>query len=221
MFRNDKVPRTADRKELREALEDAEEEALKNRHTCIVAETEIASTIDCAMSLCGEQALFGTMAQMSLPPFHGIFSASMDAAARALGGEEMNPVTGGAGFSQKAQEETKPVTVRSQPGQMALDVFEYDSYYIIKAPIAGIKLSDIDIEITDNVITIRGVRKQTDDVPADQYYLQECFWGEFSRSVTMPFMIDPKKVKATFNKECILKVLIPKEEKVKIVRVNE
>jgi HSP20 family protein len=80
----------------------------------------------------------------------------------------------------------------------------------------------LDIEISDNVLTIRGVRGQGENAPPlDQYYLQECFWGEFSRSVTLPFSIDPKKVKATFNKECILKIIIPKEEKVKIVRINE
>ncbi len=145
----------------------------------------------------------------------------MDAAARAVGGDDDNRFRGTRISPREETQHAPANTVRSQPGQMALDIFEYDNYYIIKAPIAGIKLSDIDIEITDNVLTIRGVRKQVDDVPQDQYYLQECFWGEFSRSVTMPFMIDPKKVKATFNKECILKVLIPKEEKVKIVRVSE
>ena len=83
------------------------------------------------------------------------------------------------------------------------------------------RLSDIDIEVNENVLTVSGTRRLPDTVPADQYYLQECFWGEFSRSVTLPFTIDPKKVKATFNKECILKIIIPKEERVKIVRINE
>ena len=104
---------------------------------------------------------------------------------------------------------------------MALDIYEFDGYYILKAPLAGVRMADLDIEINDNVITLRGMRKQTDSIPDNQYYVQECFWGEFERSVTLPFAIDPKKVKATFNKECILKVLIPKEEKIKIVRVGE
>jgi HSP20 family protein len=109
---------------------------------------------------------------------------------------------------------------RSQ-GQVAVDIFEQDGYVIIKVPIAGVRLSDLDIEITDNVITIRGARHQGDSVPADQYYLQECYWGDFSRSITLPFTIDAKKVRATFNKECILKILIPREDKVKIVRISE
>lgn len=106
-------------------------------------------------------------------------------------------------------------------GRVAVDIYEQEDYYIIKAPIAGVRMSDLDIEVNDNVLTIRGNRRQTDEVAGDQYYLQECFWGPFSRSVTLPCTIDPKRVRATFNKESILKVLVPKEEKVKIVKISE
>lgn len=146
---------------------------------------------------------------LSAFPFHGIFSS--------LGDEPDPPAKGGMG-DDKGHGGKKNDGV----GRIAVDIYELDNYYIIKAPIAGVRLSDIEIEITDNVLTIRGTREQTDAaVPDDQYYLQECFWGPFSRSVTLPFVIDPKKVKATFNKESILKILVPKEEKVKIVRINE
>jgi HSP20 family protein len=138
----------------------------------------------------------------------------MDAAANILAGEDQ-------AAPKKMQNHGKKSSTPAGQGQVALDIFEYEGYYIIKAPIAGVKISDIDIEVNDNVLTIRGERKQTDDVPHDQYYLQECFWGPFSRSVTLPFQIDPKKIKATFNKDSILKILIPKEEKVKIVRISE
>ena len=148
-------------------------------------------------------------------PFHGIFSS--------LGQEPLEPQTskGTLGDPGSSPFDDDPPPAGKATGQVAVDIFEQDGYYIIKAPIAGVRLSDIDIEVSDNVLTIRGLRQQTDPVQSDQYYLQECFWGEFSRSVTLPTSIDPKKVRATFNKECILKILIPKEEKVKIVRINE
>jgi len=152
-------------------------------------------------------------------PFHGIFSS--------LGQEpaELTPAQGMFGNDDdQAQQQPKSVIPEHKPkqvGQVAVDIYEQDNYYIIKAPIAGVRLNDIDIEISDNIITIRGVRQQSDQVVGEQYYLQECFWGEFSRSVTMPCSIDPKKVKATFNKENVLKIIVPKEEKVKIVRINE
>lgn len=150
-------------------------------------------------------------------PFHGIFS---NLGQDELQEEDVTPSNFSGGVPP-LKEQGKATTGKKQQGQVAVDIYEQDNYYIIKAAIAGIRLSDIDIEIADNVLTIRGVRQQTDNIPSDQYYLQECFWGEFSRSVTLPFAIDPKKVKATFNKECILKILIPKEEKVKIVRISE
>ena len=145
-------------------------------------------------------------------PFHGIFSSF---------GQEAGELSAGQEPSSLPQQKQGQGSAAGGVGRIAVDIYEQDNYYIIKAPIAGVRLSDIDIEITDNVITIRGTRQQTDQVADDQYYLQECFWGEFSRSVTLPTVIDPKKVKATFNKECVLKILIPKEERVKIVRINE
>lgn len=119
------------------------------------------------------------------------------------------------------QETAMPTTKGGKTGQIAVDIYELDNYYIIRAPIAGVKLSDIDIEVDDKILTIRGTREAADEVPSSQFYLEECFWGEFTRSITLPVSIDPKKVKATFSKDSILKILIPKEEKVKIVRVSE
>lgn len=148
---------------------------------------------------------------MTPSPFHGIFSALHD--------EHMSLQEKTANVLQKPQ----PKKGRSDPstGQVAVDIYEQDGYYIIKAPIAGIHLNDLDIEVSDNALVIHGKRAQTDDIPDNQYYLQECFWGEFSRRITLPCQIDPKKIRATFNKEGILKILVPKEEKVKIIRINE
>lgn len=123
--------------------------------------------------------------------------------------------------SQRSRAGTRPDDSVGRVGQVALDIFEYDEYYILKAPIAGVRLADLDIEVNDNVLTIRGNRRQADAIPDEQYYLKECFWGEFQRSVTLPCSIDPKRIKATFNKDCVLKILVPKEEKVKIIRISE
>jgi len=143
---------------------------------------------------------------MTPSPFHGIFSALNENMSR-----ESKPLSAPAPLP----------TPQSTAGRVAVDIYEQDDYYIVKAPIAGVRLSDIDIEVNENVLTIRGRRAQQEQVPQDQYYLQECFWGEFSRSITLPCIIDPKKVKATLNKECVLKILVPKEEKVKVVRISE
>lgn len=149
-------------------------------------------------------------------PFHGIFS-SLSQGLNDSGPLQERPVP--------AEPDPLPTPPGAQKapsvGQVAVDIYEQDNYTIIKAPIAGVRLCDLDIEVNDNQVTIRGTRRQTDPIADDQYYLQECFWGEFSRTVKLPFSVDPKKIRATFNKECILKILIPKEERVKIVRISE
>jgi len=156
---------------------------------------------------------------MTPSPFHGIFSA--------FNAESGVAPSEGLSSHLTLEEETtqeeasSPIPPPKQAGQITVDIYEQDSYYIIRAPIAGVRLADLDIEVDGKVVTIRGQRALSDTVPEDQYYIQECFWGEFSRSITMPTAIDPKKVKATFSKDSILKILIPKEEKVKIVRINE
>lgn len=160
---------------------------------------------------------------MTPSPFHGIFSAfGQDQAATGAGRAQTQGAFPTEPESQEAeQEESFAHPKRTLAGQIAVDIYELDNYYIIRAPIAGVKLSDIDIEVDEKVLTIRGTRAPADVAPDNQYYLQECFWGDFQRSVTLPVSIDPKKVKATFSRDCVLKVLIPKEERVKIVRISE
>lgn len=157
---------------------------------------------------------------MASSPFHGIFSfgaVPLDS----THGKQDTPTTTELPSPHSAFAQEKPTQKKSATGQIAVDIYELENYYIIRAPIAGVRLSDLDIEVDDRVITIRGTRRLESNTPDDQYYLQECFWGDFSRSITMPCSVDPKKIKATFSKDCILKVLIPKEERVKIVRINE
>ncbi|MDD5041606.1 MAG: Hsp20/alpha crystallin family protein [Candidatus Peribacteraceae bacterium] len=149
---------------------------------------------------------------MASSPFHGIFSS--------LGSPEWDQKAAAATAVKLTTEESAP-SRQSGIGQIAVDIYEQDSYYIVRAPLAGVKLGDLDIEVDEKVLTIRGRRSVPDAVARDQYYLQECFWGEFSRSITLPCVIDPKRVKATFNRDSILKILVPKEEKVKVIRISE
>ena len=151
---------------------------------------------------------------MGSSPFHGIFSA-LNKGIRKNGADASTDDAALQPLQQQEQQDSGPV------GRVAVDIYEQDDYYIVKAPIAGVRMTDLDIEVNDNVLTIRGNRRQQDTVPSDQYYLQECFWGPFSRSVTLPMQIDARKVRATFSKDCVLKILIPREEKVRIVRINE
>jgi HSP20 family protein len=82
----------------------------------------------------------------------------------------------------------------------------------VKSIIGGVRSEDLDISVTSDMVTIKGVRKNTDNVDDDDYYYQECFWGSFSRSVILPCDIRTDKVEATM-KNGILTIKLPKIEK--------
>lgn len=95
-------------------------------------------------------------------------------------------------------------------GQLSIDLYEDEMNLVIESTIAGVKAEDIDITVEPDLITIRGERKKTHDVPAKNYFYQECFWGKFSRTLVLPFPIEPEKVRAEI-KNGILKIVLPKK----------
>lgn len=107
-------------------------------------------------------------------------------------------------------------------GQLSIDVYQDEHNIYILAPIASVKSKDIDISITDEVVTIRGTRLPGHDIDNEKHFTQECYWGPFSRSYVLPIAVNSESAKATL-KDGLLKIEIPKDEKVKtkIVKINE
>ncbi|MBI2263181.1 Hsp20/alpha crystallin family protein [Candidatus Berkelbacteria bacterium] len=101
-----------------------------------------------------------------------------------------------------------------EEGQVALDVYQTDDNMIIKAPIAGVKKEDLDVEVTDEVVIIKGERREQEEKTVDNYFTQECYWGAFTRSYVLPVAVDSSRAKAVL-KDGILTVTIPKLEKTK------
>ena len=99
-------------------------------------------------------------------------------------------------------------------GQLAIDVYQDDHNIYILAPIAGVKASDVDITITDEVITVKGTRQAGHDFGTEKHFTQECYWGPFSRSYVLPIAVNSEKSKAVL-KDGLLQVIIPKDDKVK------
>ena len=107
-------------------------------------------------------------------------------------------------------------------GQLAIDVYQTDSYIVIQAPIAGIKKEDLDISIENDVVTIKGKREEPLETDEKKYFCQECYWGPFSREVILPDEGDPSRAEAAM-KEGVLTLKIPRiqREKIKRVRIKE
>lgn len=107
-------------------------------------------------------------------------------------------------------------------GQLSIDVYQDAHSIYLVAPIAGVKAGDVDISITDEVITIRGERKPGHDFPEESHFTQECYWGAFSRSYVLPIAVNSEESRASL-KDGLLKVEIPKDAKVKtkVIKINE
>ncbi len=109
--------------------------------------------------------------------------------------------------------------ISDEEGQLALDVYQTPEEIIIKSTIAGVNPNDLDISIANDMVTIRGERKNNEEVSADDYYYQECYWGKFSRSVILPIDINSDKSKATL-KNGILTIRLPKVERTKAKKIK-
>jgi HSP20 family protein len=104
-------------------------------------------------------------------------------------------------------------------GQLNIDMFQTKDNVIIKSTIAGVRPEDIDITVANDMLTIKGARKKEDNIAQDDYFYQECYWGNFSRSVIIPVDIDSEEIEADL-KDGILTVIIPKAAKAKTKKVK-
>ena len=108
-----------------------------------------------------------------------------------------------------------------EEGQLAIDAYQTEGEVVLKAPIAGVNPEDLEIAITDEVITVKGHRKQQELINQENYFTQECYWGAFSRSYLLPIAVDADLAKASL-KNGILTITVPKQEKTKtrIIKVQ-
>ena len=84
----------------------------------------------------------------------------------------------------------------SVPGQLAVDVYETREKLVVKARTAGVNKHDLDVSISDNQLTIRGTLSAGNDDGVENYFLQECYWGEFSRTIALPVPVKEEEIEA-------------------------
>lgn len=85
------------------------------------------------------------------------------------------------------------------PGQLAVDVYETKDRLVVKARTAGVNKSDLDVSISDGILTISGTLSSGDDSEATQWHMQECYWGEFSRTLALPTPVKEDEVEAVLK----------------------
>lgn len=85
------------------------------------------------------------------------------------------------------------------PGQLAVDVYETKERLVVKARTAGVNKAELDVSISDNQLTIRGTLSAGNEDGVENYFLQECYWGEFSRTIALPVPVKEEDIEAVLK----------------------
>lgn len=103
-------------------------------------------------------------------------------------------------------------TADPQDGELPVDMYQTDEEIIVRAIVAGVNPGDLEINITRDMVTVRGAREETTEARDDGYFHQELFWGSFSRTLLLPeeIAIDESEAK---EKHGMLEIRLPKLDK--------
>lgn len=114
----------------------------------------------------------------------------------------------------------------SYDGQLAVDVFQTEDEMVITSAVAGVRSEDIDISMNGDMITIRGMRKpRFSEIEDDEFFIRECYWGGFSRSIILPLDVNTDEINATLE-HGILTITMPKSKrsrnsKIEVVDISD
>ena len=102
----------------------------------------------------------------------------------------------------------------SKEGELTVDVYQTDENIVIQTTIAGVSKDDLEIVTEKDMITIKGERERIEEEEIEEFFIDECFWGPFSREIVLPEETDPTRTKATMTKG-VLTIKVPRIEREK------
>ena len=96
----------------------------------------------------------------------------------------------------------------------AVDIYETENEIQVQAELPGVDRKDISLNLEKNVLTLKGERRFEKETKQENYHRIERAYGGFSRSFSIPAIVDEEKIRADY-KDGILKIALPKKEQVK------
>ena len=101
----------------------------------------------------------------------------------------------------------------------AVDIYEQDGNIVLKAELPGIDPKDVDVRVENNTLTLRGERKHDQEVKRENYHRVERTYGSFTRSFTLPNVVDTNNIKAEYR-DGVLRMTLPKREEAKPKQIS-
>jgi HSP20 family protein len=101
----------------------------------------------------------------------------------------------------------------------AVDIYEQNGNIVLKAELPGIDPKDVDVKVENNILTLRGERKLDNEVKRENYHRVERAYGTFTRSFTLPNVVDTEKIKAEY-KDGLLRMTLPKKDEARPKQIS-
>ena len=114
-----------------------------------------------------------------------------------------------------------PATETTNELELPIDLVQTPGQLILRAPISGGGIDDIDITLNPDQITITKRPYTPSSDKALHHHYQECYWGQLTRSIDLPQSVDPDTTRASLS-DGILTIVMPlyKDSKTKIIRIS-
>jgi HSP20 family protein len=96
-------------------------------------------------------------------------------------------------------------------GQLVVDVYETEKEVVVRSAIAGVTAEELNISLEQDILIIKGERKDKEEVPKDKrnYFIQECYFGPFEKEIILPKEVETTEIKAKM-KNGFLIIRLPK-----------
>jgi HSP20 family protein len=122
-------------------------------------------------------------------------------------------------MAKRKTQAKKPETVKVEDhwladdleGQLSVDVYQKNDAIVVKSTIAGVEPEDLEIFLNRDMLTIKGKREHAESVQQGEYFVRECYWGKFSRTIILPSDVKSEDAKATL-KDGVLTIVMPKAQ---------
>ncbi|HKC13129.1 MAG TPA: Hsp20/alpha crystallin family protein [Vicinamibacteria bacterium] len=101
----------------------------------------------------------------------------------------------------------------------SVDIYEQNGNIVLKAELPGVDPKDVDVRVENNILTLRGERKLENEVKRENYHRLERAYGTFTRSFTLPNVVDTEKIKAEY-KDGLLRMTLPKKDEAKPKQIS-